>query len=410
MHSSATKEEGLKIDPIEEVILAFSKGEMVIIVDDADRENEGDLVVATEKLTADALAFMMKEGRGLICVTISREVASKVNLPLQVLNNNSPFQTPFAISVDHRSVVPNGVTGSSRVVTMRALLDPNALPEDFVSPGHVFPLIAHDAGVMGRQGQTEGSYDLARLAGLNSSGVICEILAPDGTMMRGAALKAFADQHKILITSVEDIRRFRAIHEIAVRRTASKIIDTDYGEFNAIAFVDDVGGKEHLAVIKGDFSQLPTSYAPLVRLHSECLTGDVFGSRRCDCGSQLDGAMKLISKEGAGVILYLRQEGRGIGLANKVKAYRLQDAGLDTVEANVHLGFEPDERDFAVGAHMLKDLGIPRIRLITNNPRKQHSLDSLGITVVERIPMVTASDPLSEGYLETKRQKLGHLL
>jgi 3,4-dihydroxy 2-butanone 4-phosphate synthase/GTP cyclohydrolase II len=293
---------------------------------------------------------------------------------------------------------------------MKALLNPAATSTDFVSPGHVFPLIAHEAGVMGRRGQTEGSFDLAKLAGLLPSGIICEVLAPDGTMLRGSALIAFAKEHKLPVTSVEDIRRFRAISEIAVRRMSSRSITTDYGEFSAVSYVDDVGGKEHVAIIKGDFSQLPTSYAPLVRLHSECLTGDVFGSRRCDCGPQLAGAMKLISDEGAGVVLYLRQEGRGIGLVNKVKAYGLQDSGLDTVEANVHLGFEPDERDFAVGAHILKDLKISRVRVITNNPRKQLTMEQLGIEVTERVPMLVDRDPLSESYLRTKREKLGHLL
>ena len=399
-----------QLDPIEDVIAHFSSGGMVIIVDDEDRENEGDLVVATEKVTPEALAFMMNHGRGLICVTIGKEIAQKLNLPLQVLYNNSPFQTPFAISVDHISVIPGGVSASARAKTMIALLEPSSVATDFVSPGHVFPLIAHEAGVMGRRGQTEGSFDLARLAGLSASGVICEVLSPDGTMLRGEELAAFARQHALPITSVEDIRRFRAISEIAVRRMSSQTITTDYGEFNAVSYVDDVGGKEHVAIIKGDFSQLPTSYSPLVRLHSECLTGDVFGSRRCDCGPQLAGAMKLIANEGAGVVLYLRQEGRGIGLVNKVRAYGLQDSGLDTVEANVHLGFEPDERDFAVGAHILKDLNISRVRVITNNPRKQLTMEQLGIVVTERIPMVVERDPLNEHYLLTKREKLGHIL
>jgi 3,4-dihydroxy 2-butanone 4-phosphate synthase/GTP cyclohydrolase II len=398
------------VDPIEAVIAQFRVGAIVIIIDDADRENEGDLVIATESVTAESLAFMMNEGRGLICVSVSVEVAERLNLPLQVLNNNSPFQTPFAISIDHREVAARGVSAESRAITMRRLIDANAVAEDFVSPGHVFPLIANEAGVMGRQGQTEGAYDLARLAGLAPSGIVCEILSPDGTMTRGAELVAYARKHNLLITSVAEIRRYRALHEIAVRRISSRTVQTDFGDFFAVVYSDDVGGKEHLALVRGDLSGMPASYAPLVRLHSECLTGDVFGSRRCDCGAQLSGAMALVVKEGVGVILYLRQEGRGIGLENKVRAYELQDQGLDTVEANQRLGFQPDERDFAVGAHMLRDLGVEHIRLITNNPRKEKTLQQLGLEVVERVPMIVANDPLSEGYLRTKRDKLGHIL
>jgi 3,4-dihydroxy 2-butanone 4-phosphate synthase/GTP cyclohydrolase II len=400
----------LRLDPLESVIHAFAQGEMVIIVDDADRENEGDLVVATECVTAEHLAFMMKEGRGLICASISVDTAQRLTLPLQVVNNNSPFQTPFAISIDHKSVVPFGVSASARALTMRALTSPYSTASDFVSPGHVFPLIANEAGVMGRQGQTEGSYDLAKLAGLNPSGVICEILHPDGSMLRGEALQQYAVRHQLPITSVAEIRRYRTLHEIGVRRSGSRKTVTDYGELQALVFVDDVGRKEHLALVKGDLATMPASYAPLVRIHSECLTGDVFGSKRCDCGLQLASAMRLIEQEGAGILLYLRQEGRGIGLVNKLKAYGLQDQGLDTVEANVHLGFQPDERDFAVAAHMLKDLGVTQVRLITNNPQKQETLQRLGVRVVERIPSVVAVDSYNEGYLRTKREKMGHLL
>lgn len=402
--------QSISVDPIDQVIERFRKGGVVIIVDDADRENEGDLVIATEAVTAESLAFMMNEGRGLICISLSVDVAQRLNLPLQVLNNNSPFQTPFAISVDHRDVVPYGVSAKSRAKTMRRLIDPSALPEEFVSPGHVFPLIANEAGVMGRQGQTEGAYDLARLAGLAASGIVCEILNLDGTMTRGAALVEYAKRHDLPVTSVAEIRKYRSHHEIAVRQISSSVVQTDFGEFHAFIYVDDVGGKEHLALVRGDISSVPASYAPLVRLHSECLTGDVFGSRRCDCGKQLDGAMELIVDEGVGIVLYLRQEGRGIGLENKVRAYELQDQGLDTVEANVQLGFAPDERDFAVGAHMLQDLGITKIRLITNNPRKEATLSAFGISIVERVPMITAQDPLNQAYLITKRDKLGHVL
>ena len=410
MSTALVDAQSLTLDPIEEVIADMRDGRIVLVVDSTDRENEGDLVVATEAVSPEAIAFMMREARGLICVSVSGEVAERLQLPLQVLNNNSPFQTPFAISIDHKDVVPRGVTAESRAVTMRALIDPNARPEDFVSPGHVFPLIANSAGVMGRPGHTEGTFDLARLAGLAPSGILCEVLNPDGTMARGAQLALFAQKHNLKVTSIEAVKQHRLLREIAVRPISSSEVDTDFGAFQATVFGDDAGGKEHLALSKGDFGVMPTSYAPLVRLHSECLTGDVFGSRRCDCGRQLDGAMQLLVQEGAGIILYLRQEGRGIGLENKMRAYGLQDQGLDTVEANVHLGFEPDERDFAVGAHILLAMGITSIRLITNNPAKAEALARFGISIVERIPMVVDEDPLSAAYLRTKKEKMGHLL
>jgi 3,4-dihydroxy 2-butanone 4-phosphate synthase/GTP cyclohydrolase II len=400
----------LRLDPIEDVIEDFRRGKIVIIVDYSDRENEGDLVIATEALTPEAVAFLMREARGLICVSIGAEVAERLNLPLQVLTNNSPFQTPFAISVDHVDVAAGGVTAAARALTMRKLIDPSSTPADFVSPGHVFPLIANEAGVLGRKGHTEGVFDLARLAGLAPSGILCELMNPDGTMARAPQLRDFAAKHSLKVTSIEEIRRYRARHEIAVRVVTSSVVDTDFGPFTATVFVDDVGGKEHVALVRGDLGAMPASYAPLVRLHSECLTGDVFSSRRCDCGKQLSGAMTLVTSEGAGIILYLRQEGRGIGLENKLKAYALQDGGLDTVEANVQLGFQPDERDFAVGAHMLLALGVQRIRLITNNPRKATTLESYGVSVTERIPMIVEADPISEAYLKTKRDKLGHIL
>lgn len=399
-----------RLSPLEEILSDLRAGKPVLIVDSASRENEGDIMVATEAVTPEAVAFMMEHARGLICVSVSSEVAQRLKLPLQVLNNNSPFQTPFAMSVDLKEVSPRGVTASSRAQTMRALIDPARTAEDFITPGHVFPLIANDAGVMGRPGHTEGVLDLAKLAGLTPSGILCEVLNPDGTMARGEDLNRFALTHGLKITSIEAIREYRLLHEIAVRPINTSSVDTDFGPFTATVFAEDTGGKEHVALTRGDLSTLPTSYAPLVRLHSECLTGDVFGSRRCDCGRQLDGAMRLVTEEGAGVILYLRQEGRGIGLENKIRAYSLQDQGLDTVEANVHLGFEPDERDFAVGAHILRAMGIHSIRLITNNPAKGEQLARFGITITERIPMVVEADPLSAGYLRTKREKMGHLL
>jgi 3,4-dihydroxy 2-butanone 4-phosphate synthase/GTP cyclohydrolase II len=399
----------LQLSPIEAVIEAFRAGEMVVMVDDADRENEGDLVIATEKLTPEAVSFMMSHGRGLICVSINAEKAKALNLPLQVLNNNSLFQTPFAISVDAVSVVPYGVTASSRCETMMTMVTESAKAADFVSPGHVFPLIAHASGTIGRQGQTEGSYDLARIAGLEPSGVICEILSPDGSMMRGAELAAYAKEHGILVTSVEEVMRYRIQKEVLVRCTAESIQETEYGNCRVCVFQDEVEDKEHLMLIFGDDTQLDVGNV-LVRVHSECLTGDVFGSRRCDCGPQLDEAMRLISTEGVGILIYLRQEGRGIGLLNKLKAYSLQDEGFDTVEANLKLGFPADRRNFLVAAKMLKSRGVTTIRLATNNPEKVQTLTDCGLIVTERVPVVAPHDEHSAGYLETKRSKFGHWL
>lgn len=398
------------IAPFDEVVKRFRAGEMVIIVDDADRENEGDITIATECITSEQVSFMMREARGLICVTIAPELAAKLNLPLQVINNNSPFNTPFAVSVDHRSVGALGVTAEARATTMRKLIEPGASMSDFVSPGHVFPLVANPAGVIGRQGQTEGSYDLARIAGLAPSGIICEILNPDGTMARGAHLQEFAQKHNLLITSIEEIMRYRVNEEILVRAVSKRDLETDYGTFTTHVFQDDVDGKEHLALVRGELARFDPVKGPLVRIHSECLTGDVFGSRRCDCGAQLDHAMRRIVAEGAGVVLYLRQEGRGIGLANKLRAYELQDRGRDTVDANLELGFAADSRDFAVAAKILGGFGLKKIRLLTNNPQKFKQLSTFGIDITERIPVVVPEDEYSKGYLETKRTRMGHWL
>ena len=396
-------------DPFDAVLRDFGVGKPVLLLDDVDRENEGDVVLATEAVTPEAIAFLMNEARGLICVSISRELAARLELPFQVTTNNSPFQTPFAVSVDCRGVVPDGVTARARAMTMRKLIDPTAKAEDFVIPGHVFPLIANDAGVLARQGHTEGVFDLARLCGLAPSGLLCEVLNPDGTMARGEELVAFARRHGLLVSTIAEIRAYRVRNEIAVRFVASREVVTDFGPFTAYVFADDAAGKEHVAMVRGDIEQM-SHVAPVVRIHSECLTGDVFGSRRCDCGPQLEGALGVIANEGAGMVLYLRQEGRGIGLENKVRAYALQDQGLDTVEANVELGFRPDERDFAVAAHILMYFGIRAIRLITNNPAKAKTMTGCGIAVMERVPMIIESDPCNAKYLETKRDKLGHLL
>ncbi|MCB0309753.1 MAG: GTP cyclohydrolase II [Bdellovibrionales bacterium] len=393
--------------PFQDVIEAFKAGKMIIMVDDAKRENEGDLVIAAEAVTPAAIAFMLRYGRGLICVSISQELAQALDLPFQVANNNSAFATPFAVSIDHRSVHPNGITASGRASTIQALVREGAQSQDFLAPGNVFPLIANPAGVIGRQGQTEGSYDLARICGFKSAGVICEILNPDGSMARGADLQRFAEQHDLLITSVEEIIRYRAEHDTLIRRVAESEIETDHGIFEVHVFQDDVFDKEHLALVYGELTGVAT---PLVRIHSECLTGDVFESRRCDCGIQLNSAMAAIVQAGAGVLLYLRQEGRGIGLANKLRAYALQDQGADTVEANLQLGFKADERNFAVAAKMLGTLQVGRVRLMTNNPDKIQSLESCGIVVSERQPILAVPDEYNCNYLATKREKLGHLL
>lgn len=395
-----------------EVLQRFSSGEPIVLLDDIDRENEGDLVIAAEKVTPDLMAFLMNEARGLICVSISQETARRLDLPLQVDGdtNNSPFQTAFAVSVDATSVVPRGVTASSRAKTVQALLDPRATPSDFVSPGHIFPLIANNAGVFGRTGHTEGVFDLARLAQLAPAGILCEVLNPDGTMARAEQLAQFAVKHGLAITTIEEIRKYRTIHELSVRLVSTSTTRTEYGECSVLLYADDAGHKEHVAMVYGDLKKIPSSYAPLVRIHSECVTGDVFGSRRCDCGPQLQISLSRIAQEGVGVVLYLRQEGRGIGLENKLKAYALQEEGHDTVEANLALGFQADERDFAVGAHMLQALGLSRIRLLTNNPRKIATMERFGITVSERVATCVAPEPYNANYLATKRDKLGHML
>lgn len=395
------------LTPFEQVLTDVRAGRAVIIVDDKNRENEGDIVVATECLAAEHLSFMMQEARGLICVSLAQSVVERLELPLQAINNGSQFGTPFTVNVDHRSVAERGVGASARALTIKALLDPHSVASDFITPGHVFPLVAHPAGVLGRKGQTEGSFDLARLAGFSSSGVICEILADDGTMARGAVLNAFAKKHNLAMTSVAEIAHYRLEREVRVRLIRQTEEETDFGRFNVSVFQDDADSKEHLALTLGDLSD--QTRTPLVRVHSECLTGDVFGSQRCDCGAQLSDALNQINKNGCGALLYLRQEGRGIGLTNKLRAYELQDCGLDTVEANVHLGFAPDQRDFVVAARMLETLGLKKIRLITNNPEKIAVLERSGIVVQERVKSSVRIAPDAASYLEVKRSKLGHL-
>lgn len=397
----------VELSSFDEVLRDVQAGKAVIIIDDKNRENEGDIVIAAECVTAEHLSFMMREARGLICVSLSQAVAERLELPLQAINNASQFGTPFTVNVDHHSVADKGVSASARATTIKALIDPKSAANDFVTPGHVFPLVAHPAGVLGRKGQTEGSFDLARLAGFNSSGVICEILADDGTMARGAVLNEFAKKHALTVTSVAEITRYRLEQEVRVRLLRQSEEETDFGNFSVSVFKDDVDGKEHLALSLGDLQN--ANVAPLVRVHSECLTGDVFGSQRCDCGAQLSDALQQIRASGCGALLYLRQEGRGIGLTNKLKAYELQDSGLDTVEANVHLGFAPDQRDFVVAARILESLGLRRIRLITNNPEKIAVLERSGIEVVERVKSIVKVSADAASYVQVKRAKLGHL-
>lgn len=395
----------VRLDPIDEVISDYSRGRMVVIVDDPDRENEGDLACPAQLVTPEQISFMMKYARGLICISLSPDIAKRVKLPLQTANNNSPYQTAFTVSVSLKS--EGAHTASGRVRTMQALLRDDSCAEDFVSPGSVSPLIADSNGVVGRRGQTEASSDLARISGLAPSGVICEIMADDGSMLRGASLQRYSEKHNLKITSVDEIVRYRREREVFVREVSQAALQTDYGPCRAHVFVDDVARKEHLAVL---FGEPNVAEAPLVRIHSECLTGDVLGSRRCDCGPQLDRSIAMMCEEGNGILLYLRQEGRGIGLLNKIRAYELQDHGKDTVDANVELGFEPDQRDYLAAANMLRTLGLKKVQLLTNNPKKVAGLTEGGIEVVDRISVKVDVDPYSEAYLSVKKERMGHLL
>jgi len=396
-----------KFNTIEEAIEDIAAGRMVILVDDEDRENEGDLCMAAEKVTPEAINFMSKYGRGLICLSLTPERVEELKLPMMTDVNTSSFGTAFTVSIEAKRGVTTGISAYDRAHTIKTAIDPKMKAEDLARPGHVFPLRAKPGGVLQRAGQTEGSVDLARLAGLYASGVICEIMSEDGTMARVPELIEFSRTHNVKLVTVKDLINYRMKTERLVRRIADVKLPTRIGEFRAIAYGNYVDDSVHLAIIKGEIKK---SDSVLVRVHSECLTGDVFGSRRCDCGEQLEAALRMIEAEGKGILLYMRQEGRGIGLAKKLQAYELQEKGLDTVEANIKLGFKPDLRDYGIGAQILVDLGVRKMRLMTNNPKKIIGLEGYGLSVVERIPMQTKPHEKNILYLQTKKSKLGHIL
>ena len=397
----------MAIARIEDIIEDVRNGKMVIMVDDEDRENEGDVVIAAEKVTPEAINFMARYACGLVCLSLTEERVRRLDLPLMVRDNTSPYNTAFTVSIEAKEGVTTGISAYDRAKTVLTAIDDDTGPDDLAKPGHIFPLMARNGGVLVRVGHTEASVDLARLAGLKPAGVICEVMKEDGSMARLPDLEAFAERHGLRIGTVADLIKYKMKNESFVRKVVETKLPTRWGgDFRLIAYDNDLDNKEHLAFVKGD---IRPDDAILVRVHSECLTGDVFGSMRCDCGEQLRAAMTMIEEEGRGVLIYMRQEGRGIGLLNKIKAYRLQDEGKDTVEANEALGFSPDLRDYGIGAQILHDLGVRKMRLITNNPRKIRGLEGYGLSVVERVPIEICPTEDNIHYLKTKREKLGHI-
>jgi 3,4-dihydroxy 2-butanone 4-phosphate synthase/GTP cyclohydrolase II len=397
----------LEFDAIDDVLRDLAQGEIVIVTDDEDRENEGDLVMAAEKATPEAINFMAMHGRGLICVPVSNERAEQLGLQRMVAQNREMYKTDFTVSVDAANGVTTGISAHDRAATIQTIANPESKPEDLVQPGHIFPLRAKDGGVLRRAGHTEAAVDLARLAGLQPAGVLCEILYDDGTMARLPELMEFRKKHGLRICTIQSLIEYRRLREKLIEPEQVVKLPTDYGDFDLHLYHSKLDGSHHLALVKGTISK---TEPVLVRVHSECLTGDVFGSRRCDCGNQLQAALKQISDEGNGVLVYMRQEGRGIGLAAKIHAYKLQEEGLDTVEANAKLGFGSDLRDYGLGAQILFDLGVRKFRFMTNNPKKVVGLEGYGLEMVEQVPIRSAANPHNEKYLETKRVKMGHLL
>ena len=397
----------MPLSKIEDAVNDIKQGKMVIIVDDEDRENEGDLTMAAEKITPEAINFMATFGKGLICVPMLGEDLEHLNLPLMVPQNTAPLSTAFTVSVDYLKGTSTGISAPDRSATIKALIDPDTKPEDLGRPGHIFPLKYMDGGVLKRTGQTEASVDICRIAGLKEAAVICEIVGDNGEMARMPDLEIFAKTHDIKIITVADLIKYRRTHEKLIERIAEAKIPTSYGDFRIVSYSSMVDQADHIALIKGE---IDSSKPLLVRVHSECLTGDVFGSNKCDCGDQIEIAMEQISLEGSGVLLYMRQEGRGIGIHNKIKAYALQEQGYDTVDANVQLGFPPDPRQYGIGAQILEDLGVRKMRLITNNPTKRVGLEGFNLEITETIPIIAKYRKENIDYMDTKRTRMGHLL
>ena len=393
--------------PIDEAIAAIREGQIIIVVDDEGRENEGDLTIAADKVTPDAINFMARYGRGLVCLPMTAERLDELDIPMMVSENTSRFETAFTVPIEAKHVTSTGISAADRSATVLAAIDPDTKPSDLSRPGHIFPLRARGGGVLERAGQTEAAVDLARLAGLYPAGVICEIMNDDGTMARVKELSTFAKRHGLLMITIEDLISYRMSNECLVTRVAGARLPTETGPFEVFAYESMINGDTHIALVRGDVGD---GKDILVRVHSQCLTGDVFHSVRCDCGHQLELATQRIASEGRGILLYLNQEGRGIGLTNKIRAYALQDQGLDTVEANEKLGFKPDQRDYGIGAQILRDLGVESMRLLTNNPRKFIGLQGYGLSVVESVPLEAPVSEFSKAYLKTKKEKLGHKL